>query len=112
MQLSVTAGPHTNEVIPINAANNAASLVEQRGLNLASGDNTLSIPVVNGVTFTRLTLIPPAGNTQLIKLKSVGGDSGVQLHKTDPTSLGIDSTLASVVLNAAGIVNDFLVIWS
>ena len=68
-------------------------------------------------TFTSAVLpaadpISRAGNTQLILLKSVNGDAGVALHKTDPDSISIDTTTTTFVLNAAGTVTGLLLIWS
>jgi|SRR5688572_8488784 len=80
-----------------SAAENAASPGEIESVVLASGNNTITPPV----GFKAVTILPPAGNTNLITLKGVNGDTGVPLHKTDPTSIGLDSTVVTFVLNAA-----------
>jgi hypothetical protein len=98
------------QTIPINAAANAASPVLEQLVNLASGNTTFAVPA-SGTT-TRLTVIPPSGNTTLITLKGVNGDTGVALHKTDPTSIALDATFASLVLNAALLINGVRLIWS
>lgn len=74
--------------------------------SLSSGNNTITPPTgaVGG------TLIMPSGNTVLITLKGVNGDTGVALHKTDPTSLGLN-TNSAFVLSAASTV-DIKIIWS
>ena len=95
---------------PITAAVNAASPATESLVNLASGANTLTAPV--SAVATRLTIIPPAGNTILLTLKGVTGDTGVPLHKTDPTTVGVDSSLATLCLTAANVVNGVRIIWS
>lgn len=80
------------------------SLMEQA---LLSGNNTITPPTgATGVTF-----IMPSGNTVLVTLKGVNGDTGVALHKTDPTSLGLNDAATTFVLNAASAVT-IQMIWS
>lgn len=95
---------------PFAAATNQASPSNDTLVNLASGANTITAPV--SAVATRCTIVPPAGNTLLITLKGVAGDTGVPLHKTDPTSFAVDSTLVSFVLNAANTINGVRIIWS
>lgn len=74
--------------------------------SLVSGANTITPPTgVTGVTF-----LMPSGNTVVITLKGVSGDTGIPLNLTDPTSLGLNST-NTFVLNAASAVTIQL-IWS
>ena len=80
-----------------NAAQNASSPGQEDPVALQSGDNTLTVPT--GATGIVVTF--PTGNNVLVKLKGAGGDTGVSLHKTDPLSMGLDSTQTTVVLNAA-----------
>jgi len=79
---------------------------------LAIGANTITAPVVSGLVVTGLTIVPPAGNTSLMTLKGVTGDTGVKLHLTDPTSIGLDSTFVSLVINAAAEIVGVRLIWS
>jgi len=95
-----------------SAVVNALSLGIVELVTLASGANTLTAPVVSGLVVTGLTIIPPAGNTALITLKGVTGDTGVKLHPTDPTSIGLDSTFTSLVLNAASGIVGVRLVWS
>jgi hypothetical protein len=95
----------------VNAAANAASPGQIQILNLAAGANTIT-PPGGGATIVAVRIIPPAGNTQLITLKGVTGDTGVPLHKTDYTELGLDATLTTFVLTAAGIVTGLRLIWT
>jgi hypothetical protein len=79
---------------------------------LASGANTITAPVVSGIVVTALTIIPPAGNTNLITLKGVSGDTGIALHKTDPTVIALDTTFTSLVLLAASTIVGARLVWS
>lgn len=94
------------------AADNATSLGETEILDLAGGDNTITVPTSTGSTLAGVTIVPPSGNTEALILKGVGGDTGIALHKTDPTSLGLDSGVTSFVLNAAGAVDGLRLFWT
>lgn len=81
-----------------------SQLLERRHpVTLNAGDNGFSVPV--GLTPTLFVFTPPAGNTQVIKLKGTGGDLGHPIHKTQPTILALDSTQGIVILNAAATIN-------
>ena len=80
--------------------------------SLTLGANTITAPVVTDIVVTGLTIIPPAGNTSLITLKGVTGDTGVPIHLTDPTSLALDTTFVSLVLNAAAAIVGVRLVWS
>ena len=80
--------------------------------SLTLGANTITAPVVTGIVVTGLTIIPPSGNTSLITLKGVTGDTGVPLHLTDPTSISLNTTFVSLVLNAAAAIVGVRLIWS
>lgn len=96
------------------AASNATSPAADALVNLASGANTITVPVAAAPT--RLTIIPPSGNTVLLTLKGVTGDTGIPLHKLDPTSVALDSTAATSAatfcLTAANTCNGVRIIWS
>jgi hypothetical protein len=74
---------------------------------LSSGNNSITVPT----GATALTIAPPSGNTVAITLKGVNGDTGIALHRTHPTSIGIYSTVTAIVLNAGSAVTVKL-IWS
>ena len=99
-------------VEPFSAAVNSSS---PGGLSapvtLANGANTITVPT-GGTTPTAVTIIPPAGNVNLITLKGVSGDTGVKLHLTDPTSIALDSSVATFVLNAAAQIVGVRLVWS
>ena len=95
----------------VTAASNTASPGSIEIKTLASGANTITVPT-GGSTPTAVTILPPAGNTNLITLKGIAGDTGVFLHKTDPTSIALDSTLVTFVLNAAAQIIGVRFYWS
>lgn len=79
---------------------------------LATGDNTITVPSVTGVTVKAATIIPPSTNTQAITLKGVGGDTGIPISKTDPTSIAFETAPASFVLNVGGNINGLRIVWT
>lgn len=95
-----------------SALDNPASAGEPLIQSLTTGANTITAPVVSGLVITGLMITPPAGNTTLITLKGVTGDTGVPIHYTDPTSLALDTTFSSLVLNAAAPIVGVRLIWS
>ena len=95
----------------LSAAINTASPAQIQILNLLLGANTIT-PPTGGVTIVAVTIRPPAGNTALITLKGVTGDTGVPLHKTDPTCLALDTTLTTFVLTAASAVTGLRLDWN
>lgn len=96
---------------PIAAASNAASPAQVDLVNLSAGANTITVPT-GGATAVGVTIVPPAGNTSLITLKGIAGDTGVPLHKTDPTSIALDATCATFVLNAAAPITGVRFFWT
>lgn len=105
------SGDITTEVIQ-SALENIVSPGEMLIQTLAIGANMITAPVVSGLVVTGLTIIPPAGNTHLITLKGVAGDTGIPLHLTDPTSIALNTTFVSLVLNAAASIVGVRLIWT
>lgn len=93
-----------------SAVANATSPSYDILVNLSSGANIITAPTA--AVATRCTIQPPAGNTVLLTLKGVTGDTGVPIHKTDPTSFGIDSTLVTFCLTAANTCSGVRIIFS
>src|SRR3989304_2550364 len=93
------------------AATNGVSPGKVDVISLASGNNTIT-PPSGGTTPKAITIVPPAGNAVLIILKGVNGDTGIELHKTDPTSIGLNSPTNTLVLNAASALDGVRLIWS
>src|SRR5690242_2468757 len=84
-----------------SAANNTTTPAQINIQTLASGANTITPPTVGSGGATAVTIIPPAGNTATITLKGVSGDTGVVLHKTDPTTVALNSPTNTFVLSAS-----------
>ena len=98
-----------------DAADNANSPAQTQYQDLATGDNTITVPVAATTTETRptaVTIIPPVGNTQAIILKGDPGDVGIQLHNTDPSSISLDDSVDTIILNAAADVAGVRFVWS
>ena len=95
-----------------SALDNLTAMGVDNLVTLSSGANTITPPSVSGLTIIGVTIIPPAGNTTLITLKGVTGDTGIPIHKTDPTSLGLNTTLTTFVLTAAAQVNGVRLVWT
>lgn len=94
-----------------SAANNTSSPGQMDIVTLASGANTIT-PPTGGSTPTACTIIPPSTNTDTIILKGVTGDTGVSLHKTDPTSIGLNSPTGTFVLTAGAQIAGVRLVWS
>lgn len=89
-------------------ASNALSPGDIDIVTLASGNNTITVP--SGAT--GVTIKPPDDNEETITFKGVNGDTGVALHLTDATSIGLKSSVTSFVLNASATIEDVRLIWS
>jgi hypothetical protein len=59
-----------------------------------------------------VTILPPTGNTTNITLKGVTGDTGIQLHDTDPSTISLDPAVTSFVLTAAAQITGVRLYWS
>lgn len=105
------SGDNTAQVI-LSALDNDVSPAEPVILSLVSGNNTILPPVVSGIVITGLTIIPPAANTHLMILKGANGDTGIPLHLTDPTSIALDPSFTSFVINAAAAIVGLRLIWT
>src|SRR5712691_11069954 len=79
------------------AAVNASGSGQNQLVNLSSGANTITPPA----GAKAVTIVPPSANAVTITMKGVTGDTGVGLHLTDPTSIGLAST-GTFVLTAGG----------
>lgn len=67
---------------------------------LTTGANTITAPV-SPLIPQFVTIIPPSGNTVQLTLKGVSGDTGIALHDTQPSTIAIETSVASFVINAA-----------
>ena len=92
-----------------SAAENADSPGDIDVVTLAIGPNTITPPTS---TAKAVTIIPPAANENLITLKGIAADTGVVLHLTDPTSIALNDSSDTFVLDAAAEVVGVRLIWT
>jgi protein involved in polysaccharide export with SLBB domain len=79
---------------------------------LASGDNTIAIPVITGISVKGMTIIPPIGNIVTMTLKGNVADVGIPLSLTDPTSLAFQAAPANIVLTTGGVISGLRIVWT
>lgn len=92
---SKTIGPHT--IV------GTATLDRIDALTLANGDNTFTVPTApSGVV--GCVIEPPSTNTNALKLKGAGADTGIEISKTGPTILNFNpaSPPVSFIVNSTG----------
>ena len=89
------------------AAANASSPGEIEPKALANGFNEIDVPT----GAKAVTIIPPSGNTVTLTLKGVTGDTGIGLHLTDPTSIGLATGVTTIGITTSDTVTVRLV-WS
>ena len=92
----------------IQASTNTTSPGQITAVNLTTGANTIA--VISGAA--AVTIIPPSSNTELITLKGVTGDTGVPLHLTEPTSIGLSTTASTFVLTVGADIDNVRFVWS
>jgi hypothetical protein len=92
----------------------AANTASPGQLDLVTWTATFNLltPPTGGATPKRLTIIPPAGNTQSMTLKGVTGDTGFALHLTDPTSIGLGSPTGTFGVTAGGTITGVGLLWT
>lgn len=107
---SVTFTGDLDLTVVENATANAASPGGIQSYNLASGNNTITLPA----TPVSATIIPPTDNTETITLKGISGDTGLKLSPTDPTVLAFDpnNLPASFLLVAGDTITGLRIIWA
>ena len=87
---------------------NAASPGDIDLVDLSAGNNAITVPT----DASGLTIVPPEDNEEIITLKGINGDTGVKLHLTDPSSIGLDSSQITLVLNVVNALTGVRLIWS
>ena len=110
-KVSITFTGDVSDVETIKALQNPSSPGQSEYIDLSSGHNTIAAPV-GGTTPTGVTIVPPPTNTVALTLKGAGSDSGIPIHPTDPTSLGIAVGVSAIVIDAASTVVGVRVVWS
>lgn len=110
-QVSVTFTEDLNITLAFDATENTDSPGVVQLYDLTSGANTITLPPATPVS---ATIIPPSDNTETITLKGVSGDTGIQLHPTDPTVLTFDpdSLPASFVLTVGDDISGLRIVWA
>lgn len=96
-------------VIPAETNTASPAMVEVK--SLASGANTITVPT-GGTTPVSCTIVPPDGNTINITLKGITGDTGIQLHDEDPSTIAIDPSVTSFVLTTTAIITGVRLYWT
>ncbi len=99
-------GFNANNVYP--AASNTTSPARVDYLILAAGTTTVS--TTTGVVSA--TILPPSTNTNSITVKGTTGDTGIRIHNTDPTSIGLDSSVSSFCLTVATTTSGVRIVWT
>lgn len=97
-----------------SAASNALAPGDMDIFTLPTGSTVIAFPT-GGSNVQGATIIPPTGNTSTIAVKGTTADTGVFIHKTDPTSLALDTTTTtqtSLVLTVATTVTGLRVVWT
>jgi hypothetical protein len=89
------------------AADNAASpgMIETKAL--VSGFNSITVPTDS----ESVTIIPPSANVVTLTLKGVTGDTGIGIHLTDPTVIGLAAAQSTIGITTSDVVTVRL-IWA
>ena len=104
---------YTGDVVgtqTLSAAANAASPGAITCEDLISGFTAVAIP--SGFTPVSVTIVPPSGNTTSITLKGVTGDTGIRLHDTDPTTIALYSSVATIGIATGGAISNVRFYWT
>ena len=99
----------TGDILAANtfaAANNVSSPAVIETKVLSSGANTITPPTGSAAC----TILPPTGNVVALTLKGVTGDTGVVIHLTDPTTIGLGAGTAFCLTAASGVT--IRLVWS
>src|SRR5579859_695781 len=92
-----------NQNVTLVASTNTNSQGANYLSSLVVGNNTIIPPTASSVMpIFSVTIIPPATNTTLLILKGVNGDTGIPIHKTNPTTIALDTTFTNFVINNSG----------
>lgn len=110
--LTITLTGDVTGTETIAAASNTVSPGSVTIQALASGFNSITVPLSTGVVVTAVTIVPPTGNSTSITLKGLTGDTGLRIHNTDPTTIAIDPTTLAIGLTAGAIIQGVRFFWS
>lgn len=99
---SVDGLPQGSRAVDVSIAAVSTSVGDSSTTSYAVGFTAITPPAAA----TAALIIPPAGNTNAIKLKGITGDTGVSLHPTNPTviSFPAGSTFGLTISTGATII--------
>lgn len=98
--------------IPYDSGDMPDSPASQEVVGLVTGNNTITLPDVEGFTLHGLAIVPPSLNEVELTFKGVSGDTGILLSATRVSVIQFGETLpASIVLSAPEDVDGFRLIW-
>lgn len=97
----------------VTSAVNALSPGQIEFKSLASGANTITVPIIALISIpTSVTIIPPAVNAVALTIKGVTGDTGVRIHNTDPTVIALDPSVTTFCLTAGSALAGVRFLWA
>jgi len=110
-QIIITSiGDSLNNNVTTPIASNAVAPGDTDVFSLTTGFNSIPFPT-GGTTVKGATIIPPPANAQTITLKGITGDTGIPLHKTEPTSIALENPSA-FGLTVGGNIDGLRVVWT
>jgi hypothetical protein len=75
--------------------------------NLNSGFNSIAVK-----TNSRAVLIlPPLGNAVTMTLKGITGDTGINIHPTDPTAIALATGQATIGISCGSAITGMRLVW-
>ncbi len=97
----------TDNIGPFNLTTGTAAAVRRDIVDLSAGANSIAIPT----GAVGVLIIPPSGNGQTLVLEGAAADTGLKIHKTNPTFLSLETSSPStaIVLTAGGTVTGMVV---
>ncbi len=107
---------YTGDVVGVEtytSSTNSLSPGQIQIVALTTGANTITVPIIAAISVpVAVTIIPPAANAVAITLKGITGDTGIRIHNTDPTTIALDPSVTTFVLNAASTINGVRLVWA
>ncbi len=113
VSIALTGGGQNDNMI-FQAATNVLSPASMEIFTLQPGGVVIAFPT-GGSLVQGITILPPVANTNAITVKGTTADVGIAIHKTDPTSIALDTTTTtqtSLVLTVATTTTGLRVIWT
>jgi hypothetical protein len=92
---TISGLPGGSETISLSLTNSSASGAATF-TTLASGFNTINVP--SGSLW--VIIVPPSGNTTSLTLKGITGDTGIVLHPSQPSLIGLAAAQTTIGITA------------